>query len=86
MILVARYDARQNNGQIRIYRAVRRATCWRIEIVVKRDGAEPEGRTIRVVDKMKLGEVHEVAIEAISEITAGVADVEEARMDFWADV
>ena len=86
MIRVARYSPNENDGDIKVWRVVRRATRWRIEIAVHLEGREPEARVIRLEDPMRLDEVTDIAISAIEELTPNNLPVVSAWMDFWADV
>ena len=88
MMRVARYSPRENGGQVQVWRQVRRPTRWRIEIRAHLAGQEPEARVIRLQDRMLLSEVTDVAMEAIREMVpaGGPVEVEDAHMDFWAEV
>lgn len=84
MILVAEYRPRLD-PEPKVYKAVSKATMWRVELAVERPDGSLDRRTIRVADKLKIGEVHPIALDELADMTKDCSDFLDGGFSLWAE-
>lgn len=84
MILVAEYRPKLD-AEPKIFRAVSKATMWRVELSVEHLDGSIDRRTIRVPDKMKIGEVHPIAISELADMTKNSDQFLDGGFSLWAE-
>jgi hypothetical protein len=82
MMLAATYNP-GIDPEPRVHCVIRSPRKWRIEVTWTVDG-EDEAVIIRVEDKMRLADVHELAVSEVRKRIPEGARVTAAEMKFWA--
>lgn len=83
----ARYNPRENGGQIQTFLQVSKPKRWCVAIDIQ--PAEPQAARIKLrmnlKDKLMLRDIHDLALDTIKNLLPEHGQVAEASMDFWVE-